>query len=161
MTTKDIEDARSIALRVYAWRLEDYSRSRSFRKILRHIQRGVAGSEYSDDWAEILCCIALVESHERRTWIRAAEWSCYFLSAGWAPITIGPFQMPNAPFRTSIAATRVIQDLKAAGVRSNLNDDNVMRLTAFWYGHTAAQPGSAFSYSRAIRVAENIIYKLL
>lgn len=84
------------AVRLYAWRLRDHAGSVQYRHIARRIHRCTEHAA-CPEWTQLLCTVALVETHERGPLVRAAEWTLHTLAFGRSGLTLGPFQLTNSP----------------------------------------------------------------
>jgi hypothetical protein len=101
-----------------------------------------------------------VETFERRAWLRAIERVVYHVSMKNARVTLGPFQMKDAPWKISDAVKLVIDRLLEVDIKPSFCDENLARLALHWYGHAAVEPGAAFCYPDAMRAAEQAMTDL-
>lgn len=147
---------RECAVRIYTWRLRDHSGSAQYRHIAGRIRK-YTESTGSSEWAELLCAVALVETHERGLLIRAAEWAMHALTLGRSGLTLGPFQLTNAPRKLPLAIDRVVVLCHQRQVNPSLTDSTLSTFAKLWYGHDFIERGSALKYAVALRIALNII----
>ena len=160
MPDVEAELDRAAALRVYEWRLREYAQSPGYQRIVREIALSRAKLFEDSCWDKFLWCLALVETFERRLWLRGAERIAYYVSMRTAQMTLGPFQVQGAPLNISDTVKLVISKLGEAGIDSSFCDENLTRLARHWYGHAAIEPGAVCSYSDAMRCAEQVIADL-
>lgn len=144
------------AIKLYRWRLRDYSASPSYRRIVRGIGKYTAQAQCTE-WNELLCSVALVETHERGSLIRAIEWAVHGLTWGRSGLTLGPFQQKDAPWKLSQAIDQLMYQCRQREVSQSLVEANLGRFAELWYGHDKVEMGSALSYPSALKIATKII----
>lgn len=157
MLDSAVELARADAFRFYSWRLSDYAQSAGYQRVAREIAASSAKILDGSRWGKFLACLALVETFERKALVRAVERIVYHVSMKNARVTLGPFQMQDAPWKTSDAVKVVIDKLVEVGIEPSFYGENLDRLALHWYGHAGVEPGAAFSYSDAMRRAEQVL----
>ncbi|THJ64770.1 hypothetical protein E8P82_14190 [Arthrobacter echini] len=160
MFDEEGECCRNITLGLYSWRLADYAESAAYQRLAGKILASRPKTSENPNWDEFLVCLMLVETFERKAWFRAAERVVYYCSLKRLRITLGLFQMQDAPWRTSEAIAVVIGTLLRGRIEPSFQRDNLDRLAAFWYGHAGIERGAAFSYSDAMQIAERVTKKL-
>lgn len=144
------------AVQLYAWRLQDHAGSADYRRLARKIQRCSESDERSE-WDDLLRAVALVETNERRLLVRVAEWTVHLLAGGRSGFTLGPFQLKNAPWKTSPAIDVLIHQCERRNITHALTDSNLSKFATFWYGHDLVEAGSALRYASALTIAVNIV----
>lgn len=160
MPNSEVELARAHAFRLYSWRLKDYAQSAGYQGLAREIAASRAKIMEDPCWDKFLGCLALVETFERRTWFRAVERVVYHVSMKKARVTLGVFQMQDAPWEVPDAVKLVIDRLLEAGIKPSFCNENLTQLALHWYGHAAVEPRAAFSYPDAMRAAERVLTEL-
>lgn len=144
------------AVRLYAWRLRDHAGSAQYRRVTRRIHR-YTKSAGCLEWADLLCSVTLVETNERGQLVRAAEWAFHTLAFGRSGLTLGPFQMKNAPWRINAAIERLILLSRQQRISPEPTDANLSSFGKLWYGHDLVEEGSALSYPSALKIAADIV----
>ena len=144
------------AVMLYRWRLQDYSGAPSYRRIIRKIRKYTEQARCAE-WNELLCSVALIETHERGSLSRATEWAVHALTCGRAGLTLGPFQQKGAPWKLPRAIDIFIYRCRQRGVSPSLADENLGRFAKLWYGHDKIETGSALSYPSALKIAAKIL----
>lgn len=159
MTTAIERASTGSPLGLFLWRLEDISQSRTFKRLVRIIERRIHSKNLDEDWVLYLSAICLVETSQRSMPVRFVE-RCFAPIAGlWRngrPITLGPLQLANAPFSFARAVDEAICFLVARSFDPT-STPSVQSLATHWNGSTGADAGSTFSYSDALSAAISVL----
>lgn len=134
----------------YFWRLADHARSRDARRGLAKLDRACRASDQVAAHREELAMILLIETNERRPWMRVLEWSVRAL--GRRSTTCGPLQMREAPIRAGSGFAVGAEKLQALGKHPSLD-----ALAKSWNGSCAAHPDAYISYADALDVARLVL----
>lgn len=138
--------------------LRRHARSMQVRRIVRHCSLG--GTSHPE--AALVAAIAVTEMSARPADARAIEWMVAiplrngFLGARcrrWSSqLTLGPFQMRDAPFRLKAAVTRAVQEMRDL----RMTDMSLAEVARIWNGPMAETHG-AVPYSDVLRVALELV----
>lgn len=145
------------------WRMLDLSSSHEFERVVAAIEARVAREEQRESLFRCLAIVALVEMSQRSASQRLGE-RLVSLSLRLVGLkrrlTLGPFQIQDAPVSLDAAADMAVRFLMLNGYepsRAPATIDSVTWLADVWNGSSQPTAGSMVSYKSALMIADETL----
>lgn len=142
----------------WIWTFASIAESRRYQRWTKTIEEEIAYRSLPPRDGLILKSILLVEMSQRSILWRAIERAVDFTQTSLhipRRLTLGPFQMRDAPLRPKKQVTQAI--LLLTSVPHGSDGMHISDVARFWNGSAVCQPGSSMSYVDALRLAIKVL----
>lgn len=140
----------------FRWQLEHLARSQRYLRKLLVVNAGKPSLAHAPiDLGVLLGAILLIEMHQRPAPLRGAEWVVSAVVPKFLrpPITRGPLQIANGPWKFNVAVGLAYGILEQSVAGTDTEAFAVTAAATAWNGKAVRQPCSAYGYGEVLRLA--------